>query len=236
MWPIQFRVLFLSFMMSSFTMVAQDSTVYVQNSMENNHILTENDDLVVINHPFPSNTDLNYITPMPKGVVFKKNTLFEWSPIENASFYLFELSEEKTFNTNIIDTIIAANHFKLETLKPNTDFFWRIKPLNNQHEGHEPTSFSQFRTSDFKIEGDLMIGQINLHKVNIEGHPKLIIDNDLREFYDFQISDKKGTIVLKLQTNASMKCIDLVGWTEGEYFVQLLAKDHILNSKIIKTK
>lgn len=217
-------------------MVAQDSTVYVHNSMENTNFLAENDGLVEINHPFPSNTDLNYITPMSRSVVFKKNTLFEWSPVKNTSFYLFELSEEKTFNTTIFDTIIAVNHYKVEKLKPNTDFFWRIKPLNDQHEGHVPTSFSQFRTSDFKIEGDLIIGQINLHKVNIEGHPKLMIDNNLREFYDFQISNTKGTIVLKLQTNASMKCIDLSDWIEGEYFVQLLAKDHILNSKIIKAK
>ena len=72
------------------------------------------------------------ISPVNGSVKNSIHPRFNWSSASNAKYYQLQLSYDAGFPSYLIDsTNITQNYLKVKNLKPNTNYFWRVRSANN---------------------------------------------------------------------------------------------------------
>ncbi len=95
-----------------------------------------------------SNLDLpNLQLPANQSVGLSLFPSFEWTNVTSANSYIFQLSENPSFSTTIVNNIVQTNSITLTNKLTNgTVYYWRVKALNACAEGANTNLFS-FQTS-----------------------------------------------------------------------------------------
>ncbi len=87
-----------------------------------------------------------------------KDLFIEWTYVEGAKQFLYEVSENSDFSTLIYSDVVTKRRVEVALL-PYGNFFWRVRFLGNRNrweEWNQPTKFSylvyngDFETGDFK--------------------------------------------------------------------------------------
>jgi len=98
-----------------------------------------------------ANAQLTYPAQNGNNVVLP--ALFTWSPLANAAYYVWELSEDAAFTKPIVSREISAPEFYsgLQTnIKENSAYYWRVKTISS----NAPMTISEVRSFEgtkFKI-------------------------------------------------------------------------------------
>jgi hypothetical protein len=71
---------------------------------------------------------------------------FSWYPVENAEYYELQLSEQQSFNISIDSTNISDTTLTLSGLSFDTDYYWKVRAVNNAGQGSW-SEVSYFRTT-----------------------------------------------------------------------------------------
>mgnify|MGYP006282665031 CR=1 FL=1 len=75
------------------------------------------------------------------------NPVLEWDPEPNADSYEVEISTDSNFSVITETAQTTSTQYQTQELDPNTNYFWRVRPLNNCVTGTFVSS--SFATSDF---------------------------------------------------------------------------------------
>ena len=70
---------------------------------------------------------------------------FTWQEDENAGSYQLQLATDAAFSNIVVDELVYGTTYSPQSLQPDTDYFWRIKPINTCGEGVFGSAFT-FRT------------------------------------------------------------------------------------------
>ncbi len=88
---------------------------------------------------------------------------FSWQPVDGASKYNIQLSNEKDFYYPVIDTAVNRTSFRVEDLTLDTLFYWRIIAINNQKDSSLWTKTFSFKTRPaILIDKDSLKTSLNL--------------------------------------------------------------------------
>ncbi len=113
--------------------VAVGQYPFTINAVGVNGTKTKDLELIVNSSANFSNVALNY-PANGENDVFIYPTL-EWSSVSNAQDYKLEVSEFSDYNTIFYETVTNQTSLNLQGLSPNTQYFWRVKPLSVCVEG-----------------------------------------------------------------------------------------------------
>ena len=111
-------------------------------------------DLSVYDALFP---DAVLIAPADEGTDISANTFLEWEDSASYSSYDIEIATDLLFS-NIIETnTVFTNTYTPSNLSYETEYFWRVKPINSCGEGELSTPFS-FTTIEFNCDNNVAEG------------------------------------------------------------------------------
>jgi len=118
-------------------------------------------ELRVISAVFPENEVLPVYPSNGLTGVSSIGAKLYWEKNNNAQTYQIEVSESPSFNTVLFSEISNDLSFSLETLQPETVYYWRVKPENNCATGDFSSIYSfqtgtsncskTYSTSDFSM-------------------------------------------------------------------------------------
>lgn len=82
--------------------------------------------------------ELTFISPEDAETDIRLNPRLRWTVVSTAQEYLVELSFTNDFNTVLLSENVTSPSFNTPELMPETEYFWRVIPINDCLEG-EPT-------------------------------------------------------------------------------------------------
>src|SRR5690606_19147702 len=95
---------------------------------------------------------------------------------DNILSYRFQLSASSLFQNNIIDTVLDMNQFQTTAMQFNTNYFWKVTPINACISGNISPTFS-FTTQSLH-EYDIFVPDNAFEEALIElGYDSGPIDN-----------------------------------------------------------
>ncbi len=111
-------------------------------------------DLSVYDAIFP---DAVLVAPADEGTDISANTFLEWEDAASYSSYDVQVATDAAF-TNIIEAnTVFTNSYTPSNLNYETEYFWRVKPINSCGEGVLSTPFS-FTTIEFNCDNNVAEG------------------------------------------------------------------------------
>ena len=90
---------------------------------------------------------------------------FEWSIVDNATNYTFQLSTNSSFSSYLINTQVSGSSYQTSLeLEYNTLYYWRVKANNNQQESEwsETYRFTTQNQGNLFAWGDNGYGQLGI--------------------------------------------------------------------------
>jgi len=103
-------------------------------------------DLSVYDTVFP---DAVLIAPADSGTDISANTFLEWEDAASYSSYEVQIATDAVFTTIIEANTVLTNTYTPSNLNYETEYFWRVKPMNSCGEGvfSSPFSFTTIQYS-----------------------------------------------------------------------------------------
>jgi subtilisin-like proprotein convertase family protein len=91
---------------------------------------------------------INLLTPLNEAIDQNTSLNLNWQPTTNANAYDIEVSTTSDFATTVATSAVLTNSFSVNGLLENTDYFWRVKPKNENCNGIFGTPY-KFKTGVF---------------------------------------------------------------------------------------
>ncbi|MDE3742465.1 reprolysin-like metallopeptidase [Maribacter polysaccharolyticus] len=102
-------------------------------------------DLQVYDDVFP---DVALIAPADGAVDISANTFLEWEDSASYTTYEVEVATDAAFTDIVESDTVSSNTYSPQNLDNETDYYWRVKPLNSCGEGNASQAYS-FTTIDY---------------------------------------------------------------------------------------
>ncbi len=101
--------------------------------------------------------DLELITPHEIAALIpengeltpSENIVLEWTPVENATHYIIQLSRLPTFPFLDVNEVVEGNTITLESLEIDRRYYWRVRPFNYYATCTDFSDRFSFTTSEF---------------------------------------------------------------------------------------
>ena len=138
-------------------------------------------DLSVYDAVFP---DAVLVAPADEGTGISANTFLEWEDAASYSSYDVQVATDVAF-TNIIEAnTVFTNSYTPSNLSYETEYFWRVKPINSCGEGVLSTPFS-FTTIEFNCDNNVAEGL----PINISATGTPTISSKIPFYDDIALAD-----------------------------------------------
>ncbi|UAM98351.1 T9SS type A sorting domain-containing protein [Polaribacter litorisediminis] len=103
--------------------------------------VTQNVD-VTLNLKSATFNPVNLLFPANGATNVSLDEILRWDEDENPSSYEVEIASDTSFNTIFSSGNVERNSYSLTNLVPDTQYFWRVKPINDCGEGAYSDIFS----------------------------------------------------------------------------------------------
>lgn len=164
--------------------------------------------------------------PSDNETVFYQNIEFAFP--NSALDTRLQITNDKTFDKIIIDTLISGNVVIIPRLQKNIDHYWRI--VGGKNTNLEP---HMFKTCSVKIESaPINDFPIKLISTSNSTSQSVLIDNPDHKTLDVEVFDNMGKLLIKHRTDASIKGLDLNAISAANYEVNILSEGKMLKSKV----
>ena len=188
--------------------------------------------------------NLNAITEMPIAIfptendlVFDlENSTFEWTAVENADYYVFEVSFTSNFATTLTSFYTHETSATIDNLFDNFTFYWRVRAVSFV-DPCEPV-FSE--AVEFSTDQTASIAEGSLNSISIYPNPNdgkvLIIDGVINERETnltlYNLSGQKVFTLEKIESDQ----VDLPNLETGKYIVKLMNDNGVFTKSIVVSK
>lgn len=158
---------------------------------------------------------LDLISPHNDAEVGHCCLAFNWKPINSEREYRFQLSTQKTFDTILIDKLVATDSLFIDYLDPSLTYYWKVTSATHQFtsgiSSFTGIPYGQFYTGDYNgtrteygvhWEENLVVDVDTTYSTTISIQSttdgKFIIDNTV---FEYEPSFVENIINLGLPTN-----------------------------------
>lgn len=180
--------------------------------------------------------------PEDNEVLAFKNVYFDWSAVDGAEGYIFEIDRFISFNVFYEKHYITdgTSRFELDLL-PNATYYWRITPYNSYSTCVGTTPFNTFTTGD--AVGTTEIASVSTwsiapNPVSIGEDIQISLDTNEAFEANITIHNIAGQLVSESQNqkfnignnNIRLSVGDVAN---GTYLVTIQSENGIMNEKVI---
>ena len=157
-----------------------------------------------------------------------------WNEVENATAYYIEIatSPEPFFNNNVfIKELVSSNQITLTGLSPNSQYFYKVRPMNETYYCTSLSTDFSFRTSDIPVDIELVQEpQFNvssaMNPIHRGEQPVLVFQNDLQtEHVSFSVYSVNGQLIhsekVDIYTGFSRVKLNTELTRAGVYFIEI---------------
>ncbi len=157
------------------------------------------------------------------------NVEFQWSSVDNATDYEFQLSTNQDFSNIVIDTTVQATNYNFYNLLHCTDYYWRVRAINASVYGDWSSAW-YFGTSGC-VEVLEQSPEVKMYPNPANDNVCISIEN--ASCLIVSVVDSQGRLILQQKVNSEKLTLDLSGLTKGIYFVKIETNDFISYNKLI---
>jgi hypothetical protein len=191
----------------------KEAKIYTINVVGTSATVTQNINLVLKVRSSVFNI-LNLSTPKNQATGVSVTETLTWVQDTNASSYSVQIASDANFSNIVSSATLAENSFKATNLNGETNYFWRVKPINNCGEGAFSVIFSfttktpLYCVSTFTDEagGSEYISNVTFNGINNNSN------NDTTDGY--QDFTALNTTVLRGQTKQISVTLDTAGFQD----------------------
>ncbi|WP_136668477.1 S8 family serine peptidase [Flavobacterium sp. H122] len=141
------------------------------------------------------------------------NQVFNWEKVGGANSYIFELSTDNTFKTNVTRSTTDTNSTTITGLSPNTQYFWKVTAKNNCTESVNNTTFT-FKTI-CPVPTNVTVGEITRNSAHINW------GNNTVNSWEYFLVAKGATPITGTITNSnSLTLTNLVSNTCYDFYLK----------------
>lgn len=179
---------------------------------------------------------------------FYNYVAFDWSSVDGAEGYLFEIDRFPAFNGQLRQEFVenGTSKIELDDLLPNTTYFWRVQPYNSYFPcgGTSPTN--SFTTGSGESTAVQQIEGINEWSVEpnpVQSTNELTVKMNTKESFlaDILLYNITGQVVKQVNNQtfaigSTSHIVDLDGLNNGMYILAIQNEDGVLNEKVVIQK
>lgn len=170
------------------------------------------------------------VIPQQNEIVYFRNIQLVW-PIKYGQSRI-QLTTDKNFSHNILDTIVSGHQLVLDVMKPNHNYYWRYNLNALQNSWSRPLTF---KTTNIIIESDDDNDEFPAKLITtfIDEKPLLVIDNPEQKILDIEIYNGSGKLVARQRSDAGYKGLDLASLcTNKKFEVNIIIGGQVMCSKV----
>ena len=112
---------------------------------------------------------------------FSFNTTFEWSKIDSAEYYLFQLSNNDSFTDIQLNEVVSDTLKQIDSLKINQSFFWRVRAENERTDTSEWSETFRINISAISLSSLEIDTTINFSSDRIDTISSIQLENSSNE-------------------------------------------------------
>lgn len=171
---------------------------------------------------------------------FYNSVLFDWTQVSGADRYFLEVSTNTGFNELVVSKFVRNTSYLANELNSNTQYFWRVKPVNDLTYCSPYSPLRSFSTgSDITAIRELAgIDRFEIHpNPSKSGEPvEMYVEGSMTGEILMSVVDLTGKIIFKqqgfLNGHAQNISLPLQSIAPGMYFVQLKAPVGQITKKV----
>jgi len=169
----------------------------------------------------------------------------DWSEVENADGYIFQLDRFSAFNVQPIQEIITdgSSSIEIEGLNANTKYFWKVTPFNQVSACVGTTPVQSFTTGNMESTAVETIASVNTWSVQpnpVQDANEITIKMDSKEAFEadillYDITGKAVKQINKQRFNIGDSALNMTinDLDNGMYVLAIRTQNGILNNKIV---
>ncbi len=172
---------------------------------------------------------------------------FRWTPVPNATRYVFQVSTSSSFADAdiVVQEFVNAPDITLNNqLDQNTVYHWRVRPFNDANTCAEFTNHFSFATSDFQVGLNEVDGlnSFSLFPNPIVTNQEIGLTIDMEETKEgfLKLFNIQGQLLqstpLKVTSNQRSYTLDSSDLSNGLYIISLEFKEGTVQEKLIISK
>lgn len=96
-----------------------------------------------------TNLEVTALLPESGALAPNENITLEWTPVENATHYILQVSRLPTFPIFDVNEVVEGNSFNIESLQLDRRYYWRVRPFNYYSSCAGFSDRFTFTTSEF---------------------------------------------------------------------------------------
>ena len=174
-----------------------------------------------------------YIHPAENETVYCKDILLRWQPTLCTQRYHIQISDSKSFNKIILDSVISDSEIRIAKLNNFSEIFWRVRALGDHGNDANFDTFTFFKTSNIVVSNQSPSKNILVIPTSIDGQEILFIDNPDNLSYQIRIYDAERHIKFKHIVRAQKYGLATRFWARGKYEVDINVDDGQLWTNLI---
>ncbi|MNK10949.1 Ser-Thr-rich glycosyl-phosphatidyl-inositol-anchored membrane family protein [compost metagenome] len=172
--------------------------------------------------------------PANNAMQVQNNVQFTWSQAPNATGYQIEIATDDTFDTILIDELVATNSYSA-ALENDTTYFWRVLPTNEICTGIYSEVF-QFTRGDIAGINDTVFSNFSLYPNPNKGSFTVKFNSATGNEIQMGVYDMRGRQLLnKLIANVGTidEAVSIGAVETGVYLVNIRDGESVITKKII---
>lgn len=174
------------------------------------------------------------IKPVVGVEVFYQDVQLEWEPVDNAMYYLVEVSRRDGFTSFEFDTIVSGTSTIAQfDNRPGRELFWRVRPFTSHQFDYQYSPVETFVLSD-----------ILSNTQEISTTPILSVRNTLvasgEDVYieaegpvTIRVVDMTGSMIANRTISTGSHHLNTSGWPKGVYLLEARQGLRVETSRII---
>ncbi|MBK9108020.1 MAG: T9SS type A sorting domain-containing protein [Saprospiraceae bacterium] len=188
---------------------------------------------------FITQSQLNLTFPSDSLTVVSKNLEVSWEAVENATYYVLQISRTSNFSVVVKNLLLTSNKVDIDSLTQGKNYWWRVRAFSDFDFCGIESSVGHFKTQADPVSTDqIFASELNLFPNPIRNSEKLQIE--IPEHLDFNqikevklISAKGGTLSdLHFSQLENRILVDLDNLSTGFYLINLKTESGNYYSKI----
>lgn len=213
---------------TSFDLVCQDE---LSNHYNQQALTTMTDSSSAIQE---EKKELRYKLPPENKVVLYKDIYLQWENTNASGGNRLQLSRDKMFKDNIIDTVLSDHHFLIPALFPHKTYYWRV--IHQSDTDAYEHSFTFFKTSSIELDESESVSPLEIIPTWIEDTEVICIFNPALVKYTLQVTDDNSDTKLKRACSAEKFAFETASWPRGAYIMTFLIErnQHTFKTFVLK--
>ena len=174
------------------------------------------------------------VSPLNEEIVPVNQVRLEWEAVENAQYYLVEISRGSTVSGANFDTITSELYYEIDELREGRNYYWKITPFTTHQFDASPSEIRNFEVGEVvstnKIEVKKPFNLLNT--LVLQGQDIVLENKHLSNSAQINLFSLNGQLFKQVNLSSDRLRIRSVDLHKGVYILQVEESGQVWNEKI----